>query len=79
VCGSYYFTCSTLGYAYLDYPLSLRGMRRKEKRRFVREHRSHSLGLGTAAMGLAFLPVANAVFLTTAVVGGVMLYRGIRD
>jgi uncharacterized protein involved in cysteine biosynthesis len=78
-CGSYYFTCSTLGYMFLDYPLSLRGMRRKEKLLFVRRHRSHSLGLGTAAMLLAIVPVANAVFLTTAVVGGVLLHRGIRD
>ena len=76
-CGSYYFTCSTLGYMFLDYPLSLRGMRRKEKLLFVRRHRSHSLGLGTAAMFLAIVPVANAVFLTTAVVGSVLLHRRI--
>jgi CysZ protein len=77
--GSCYFTCSTLGYAYLDYPLSLRGMRRKEKRQFIRSRRSASLGLGAGAMLLAFIPVVNAVFLTTAVVGGVLLFRGIRD
>jgi len=78
-CGSYYFTCSTLGYAFLDYPLSLRGMRRNEKLLFVRRHRSHSLGLGTSAMFLAIVPIVNAVFLTTAVVGAVLLHRKIRD
>lgn len=78
-CGSYYFTCSTLGYTFLDYPLSLRGMRRKEKLLYVRRHRSYSLGLGTAAMALAIVPIVNAVFLTVAVVGGVILHRGMRD
>lgn len=78
-CVSCYFTCSTLGYAYFDYPLSLRGLRRKDKLQFVRRHRAHSLGLGAAAMFLAFVPVVNAVFLTSAVVGGVMLYREARE
>jgi uncharacterized protein involved in cysteine biosynthesis len=75
MCGGYYFTCTTLGFEYFDYPMALRGLRRNEKIAFVRRHRSLTLGLGTAVMLLAMLPVVNAVLLTTAVTGAVLLHR----
>ena len=77
LCGSYYFTCSTLGLNFLDYPLGLRGQRRREKLLFVRQHRMHTLGLGTVVAMLVIVPVVNAVFLTTAVTGAVLLHRRI--
>jgi uncharacterized protein involved in cysteine biosynthesis len=77
VAGSYYFTCLALGREYWDYPLSLRGLRRKEKHEFARRHRLHTLGLGTAVMILFMLPIVNAVLLTTAVTGAVLLHRKI--
>jgi len=77
--GSYYFTCSTLGFEYFDYPLSLRGLRRSEKLAFTRRHRPHTLGLGTAVAMLALIPVVNAVFLTTAVTGAVLLHRRLKE
>jgi CysZ protein len=79
LCGSYYFTCSTLGFEYFDYPLSLRGLRRSEKLAFTRRHRPHTLGLGTAVAMLAVIPVVNAVFLTTAVTGAVLLHRRLKE
>jgi len=79
LCGSYYFTCATLGFEYFDYPLALRGLRRREKLAFVRRHRFHTLGLGTSVMVLVMLPVVNAVFLTTAVTGAVLLHRRLRE
>jgi uncharacterized protein involved in cysteine biosynthesis len=75
LCGSYYFTCSTLGVEFLSYPLALRGLRRSERRRFAGRCRWATLGLGTAVMILMLIPIINAVFLTTAVTGAVLLHR----
>ncbi len=75
VCGSYYFNCFTFGLDFLDHPLALRGMRRGEKRAFAKRHRAHTLGLGTAVLAITLLPVINAVLLTTAVAGAVLLHR----
>lgn len=75
VCGSYYLNCFTFGLDYLDHPLALRGTRRREKRQFAKRHRGHTLGLGTAVLAITLLPVVNAVFLTTAVTGAVLLHR----
>ena len=75
VCGSYYFTAATLGFEFFDYPMSLRGMRRAEKLAFARRHRLQTFGLGTSVAVLAFVPVLNAVFLTTAVTGAVLLHK----
>ena len=79
LCGSYYFTCATLGFEFFDYPLSLRGLRRSEKLAFARRRRLHTLGLGTSVAVLAFVPVVNAVFLTTAVTGAVLLHKRIAE
>ncbi|MCX7424721.1 MAG: EI24 domain-containing protein [Planctomycetia bacterium] len=73
--GSYYFSCSTLGRDYFDHPMSLRGMRRREKLQFARRHRAHVLGLGTAVALVTLVPIVNAVLLTTAVTGAVLLHR----
>ena len=73
--GSYYLTCMRLGMEYLDYPLNLRGLRRSERRAFAGRHRPHVLGLGTAVAVLTLVPIVNAVLLTTAVTGAVLLHR----
>lgn len=73
--GSYYFTCMTLGLDYFGHPLALRGKRRSEMRAFARRHRAHTLGLGTAVAAVSLVPLVNAVLLTTAVVGAVLLHR----
>jgi CysZ protein len=75
ISGSYLFTCLALGKEYWDYPLSLRGMRRNEKREFARRHFPQTLGLGTSVAILFMIPVVNAVLLTTAVTGAVLLHR----
>lgn len=75
VCGGYYFNCFTFGLDFLDHPLALRGMRRREKRALAKRHRAHTLGLGTAVLAIALLPVVNAVLLTTAVTGAVLMHR----
>lgn len=75
VTGSYYFTCMTLGQEYFEYPLSLRGKRRQEKLAFAHRHRPQTLGLGTGVAAVSFVPLLNAVLLTTAVTGAVLLHR----
>jgi CysZ protein len=75
LCAGYYFNCFTFGLDYLDHPLALRGMRRREKRAFAKRHRAHTLGLGTAVLAITLLPLINAILLTTAVTGAVLLHR----
>jgi CysZ protein len=75
ICGSYYFNCFIFGLEYLDHPLALRGMRRHEKLAFAKRHRAHTLGLGTVVLAITLLPLINAVLLTTAVTGAVLLHR----
>jgi uncharacterized protein involved in cysteine biosynthesis len=75
VAGDFGFTWFLFGADFLDFPLALRGGRRKEKRRFCREHLSHTLGLGAAVFVLQLIPLMGALFLTTAVVGAVVLHR----
>jgi CysZ protein len=74
-CGGYYFNCFTFGLDFFDHPLALRGMRRKEKRAFAKRHRAYTLGLGTAVLAITLLPLINAILLTTAVTGAVLLHR----
>lgn len=75
VCGALYFNCYIFGVDYFDFPLALRGMRRKEKREFIRRHRSHTLGLGAVVVLFNLVPVFGAVILTTAAIGAVLLHR----
>lgn len=77
--GSYYFTSLALGREYWDYPLALRGHRRKEKHQFARRHRPHTLGLGTSVAVIFLIPIANAVLLTSAVTGAVLLHRKLTE
>lgn len=76
---SFYIDCFIFGYDYLDYPLALRGMRRREKRAFARKHRPQVLGLGTTVFLMNFIPIFGSVFLTTAAAGAVLLHKRLRD
>jgi uncharacterized protein involved in cysteine biosynthesis len=73
--GSLYFTWFILGVDYLSMPLALRGVRRRGQFAFGHRHRMHTLGLGATIFVFEFIPVIGAVFLTTATVGAVLLYR----
>jgi CysZ protein len=75
VVGDFSFTWFLFGADYLDFPLALRGWRRPDKRRFCREHLPHTLGLGAVVFLLQLIPLVGALFLTTAVVGAVLLHR----
>jgi CysZ protein len=75
VAGSLYFDWLLFGEEFFDYPLALRGRRRREKEEFTRRHRFQTLGLGAVAFLASFVPVAGAVLLASAVVGAVLLHR----
>jgi uncharacterized protein involved in cysteine biosynthesis len=75
ICGAFYFNGYIFGRDFLDFPLALRGMRRKEKHAFCRRHRWHTLGLGTVILLLGLVPFLGALVLTTATTGAVLLHR----
>ena len=72
-----YFSACVLGRDYLAFPTGMRGMRRSEIREFCKQHRSHTVGLGAAAMLFMLIPILGAVLLTTAATGAVLLHRRI--
>lgn len=73
--GGTYFNCLFLGAEHFEYPLALRGMRRRERKEFVRKNRFCALGLGASVFFVNFVPVLGALLLATAVVGAVLLHR----
>ncbi|MDA7979085.1 MAG: EI24 domain-containing protein [Pirellulales bacterium] len=73
----WYFDGFVFGRDFLDYPLSLRAMRRAEKLAFCRRNRAHTLGLGSSALLMSLVPVLGSIFLATAVTGAVILHRRI--
>lgn len=73
----WYFDSFIFGRDFLDYPLSLRAMRRADKLAFCRKNRSHTLGLGASALLMSLVPVFGSIFLATSVVGAVILHRRI--
>lgn len=73
---SLYFDWYVFGVDYMDYPMSLRGMRRGEKKIVTwRRYRPETLGLGAVVFGFNFVPVVGGMILTTAAVGAVLLYH----
>jgi hypothetical protein len=56
-------------------PRSLRGERRIAQFRYARGISRQTVGLGAAAFLFQFVPIIGAVFLTSAVVGAVLLHR----
>ena len=73
----WYFDSFIFGRDYLDYPLALRAMRRKEKLAFCKQNRGHTLGLGGSALLMSLVPIIGSIFLATSVVGAVILHRRI--
>lgn len=72
---SSYATCFQLGMDYIQYPLTLRGMRRDQRLEFGRNHRSPTLGLGTSVFFVEWIPIVSSVLLPSTVVGAVLLHR----
>ena len=70
-----YVDALIVGAEFLSFPLELRGMRWKERQAFSRTWRGETLGIGIVVTGLMLIPVAGAVFMTTSVVGAVLLCR----
>jgi uncharacterized protein involved in cysteine biosynthesis len=72
------FSCWVFGIDFMSFPLLVRGLRRWQRRAFAREHCGQTLGLGAVVLLCNLLPVVNAVLLTSAVVGAVLLHREVR-
>lgn len=75
VAAAFYFDFYFMGWEYFDYPLALRAKSYSEKKRFVKAHRFHTLGMGAAVLSFTFIPILGAILLTTSVVGSVLLHH----
>jgi CysZ protein len=67
--------CWVFGLYFMRFPLVLRGRRRGHRGAFARRHPGQTLGMGAVVFACNLLPVVNAVLLTGAVVGAVLLHR----
>jgi uncharacterized protein involved in cysteine biosynthesis len=74
-----YFDAFIFGRDYLDFPMSLRGMRRADKLAACRARRAETVGLGAAVFLLSLVPVVGSVGLATAATGSVLMYQRWRD
>lgn len=74
-----YFNSFKIGVEYLEMPMTLRGKRRDEIVAFARIHSHHTLGLGIVMLLTGFIPLLNGLLAPAAAVGGVFLYRDLRN
>ena len=74
-----YLDAFIFGRDYLDFPMSLRGMRRVDKLAACRAHRAETVGLGTGVFLLNLVPLVGSVGLATAAAGSVLTYKKWRD
>jgi CysZ protein len=72
---SLYFDALLFGADVFDNPLMLRGIRRDERRKFIKAHRPYAVGLGLATLLAGLIPLIGPIFMTTATVGAVLLYH----
>jgi len=71
----FYFDGFIFGADYLDYPMSLRGMRRRDKRDLCKSHRWQTIGLGGGVFAFNLVPVIGAILGAAAVVGAVLMFH----
>jgi CysZ protein len=64
-----------LGVEYLSFPMLLRGLRRDQRLLWARQHLFATMGLGAIVAFFLLIPILNALILTAAVVGAVLLYN----
>lgn len=71
----WYWNSFYLGLECLDYPLALRGRRRREKVEFAKQHRSFTMGLGSFLLLLGWVPVVGTAIYACGAVGSALAYR----
>lgn len=71
----FYFNGFIFGADYLDFPLSLRGLRRNAKRAICRAHRWQTIGLGTGVFAFNLVPIIGSILNAGAAVGAVLLFH----
>ena len=64
-----------LGVEYLSFPMLLRGLRRDQRLLWARQHLLATMGLGAVVAFFLLIPILNALILTAAVVGAVLIYN----
>ena len=69
------FAMFDLGFNYVDYPMSRKGLPLGERMRFARKHAGVMIGFGAPIV----IPFANLVLMAPMVVGGTILYLKLND
>lgn len=70
----FFYTAWMLVVEYSDYPMGNHGLKFKEMRERLGERRALSLGFGSAAAGLAMIPVVNFILMPSAVAGATAMW-----
>jgi len=73
--GAIAFQAYCLGLESMDYSLSLRGLRFREKLKFANQRKTLALGIGTVPLVFIAVPILNACLLTLATLGATFLVR----
>ena len=69
------FNSLVAGYEFLDYPMVVRGQRRKQRRQFARQYRWYTIGVGASVLCLLLIPFLGAMMLCTTAAGTAVLYH----
>lgn len=70
----WYWNAYTLGLESLDTPWALRGLDRAAKKKLARVYRGETLGIGTVALAVGWVPWVGSFVMNLAVVGSVLWY-----
>lgn len=73
------FNSLVAGYEFLDYPMVVRGQRRKQRRQFARQYRWYTIGVGASILCLLLIPFLGAMMLCTTAAGTAVLYHRLEE
>ncbi|NEX20621.1 sulfate transporter CysZ [Thiorhodococcus mannitoliphagus] len=68
------YTAWILAVQYSDYPMGNHGLKFREIRQRLGEHRALSLGFGAASAGLGMVPILNFILMPSAVAGATAMW-----
>ena len=78
VAGTLFFDCLFAGIEFLDYPMILHAIQRRDRRRVTFEHRAMAIGLGVSVLLLVLIPGVGIALLSTSVTGASLTYHRLR-
>ena len=73
VAAQFMLSANALGWDLLSHHFELHGLKYGDQKAFIKRHRSMVLGLGSGALALCLVPIAQILFITTNVAGAGIL------